>query len=284
MSTRTEEKQLLADARSITFAYGLDPVLRDVSFFADSGEMIGLLGPNGSGKSTLLRCLSGLLPVSHGSVMLTEREVRFMRRKQIAATVSFLPQTQEPVQHLSVRELVERGRHPHTAYGWRLSKRDHSAVEAAIEYLHLGDLRDRPVDRISGGERQRAWIAMVLAQDTPLVLLDEPVTFLDIKHQWALLDLLNDLKESLGKTLVTVFHDVNHAMAVCDRVYLLAEGKVLAEGAPEEVITPDSLHLTYGVSAHVCHVRQACRSVVVPHCSQRMRKPDRMYETSGCAG
>ena len=256
----------LVNAEEIAFAYGGEPVLKDVRFHAGSGEMIGLLGPNGSGKSTLLRCLAGLLSVSHGHVMLAGSDVRSMRRKQIATTVSFLPQTQEPVKHLTVRELVERGRHPHSASGWYLSKEDRSAVSEAIEYLQLETLRDRPIDQLSGGERQRAWIAMVLAQDTPLVLLDEPVTFLDIKHQWSLLELLSNLKESLGKTLVTVFHDVNHAIAVCDRVYLLAEGKVLAQGAPETVITAESLHLTYGVSAHVCHIRQACRSVVVPHC------------------
>ena len=260
-----DRNQAPANVEAISFAYGGEPVLQDVSFHAGSGEMIGLLGPNGSGKSTLLRCIAGILRVSQGRVMLAGRDVRSMRRKQIATTVSFLPQTQEPVNHLTVHELIERGRHPHSAYGWYLSKRDHSAVSEAIEYLQLEKLIDRPIDQLSGGERQRAWIAMVLAQDTPLVLLDEPVTFLDIKHQWALLELLSDLKESLGKTLVTVFHDVNHAIAVCDRVYLLAEGKVLAHGVPETVITAESLHLTYGIGADVCHVRQACRSVVVPH-------------------
>ena len=279
---RPDKSEPLAHAESITFAYRANTVLHDVSFRAGSGEMIGLLGPNGSGKSTLLRCLSGLLNVSRGRVTLAGREVRSMRRKQIAAAVSFLPQTQEPVKHLTVRELVERGRHPHTAYGWHLSKEDKAAISAAIEYLQLADLADRPIDHLSGGERQRAWIAMVLAQDTPLVLLDEPVTFLDIKHQWSLLDLLRDLKENLGKTLVTVFHDVNHAMAVCDRVYLLAGGRVLAEGAPESVITSRSLHLTYDVRAHVCHVERACRSVVVPHCSRHAQKQSSIHETSGC--
>ena len=275
-----DRNELLAHAESITFGYRAAPVLRDVSFRANHGEMIGLLGPNGSGKSTLLRCLAGLFSVSHGRVMLTGRDVRSMRRKQIAGTVSFLPQMQEPVKQVTVRELVERGRHPHTAYGWHLSKKDHYAVSAAIEYLQLERLRDQPIEQISGGERQRAWIAMVLAQDTPLVLLDEPVTFLDIKHQWSLLGLLCDLKENLGKTIVMVLHDVNHAMAVCDRLYLLAEGRVLAQGTPEAVITSELLNLTYGISAHVCYVKQAGCSVVIPHCSCQMRKQTQIYEAT----
>ncbi|MFP4431941.1 MAG: ABC transporter ATP-binding protein [Spirochaetaceae bacterium] len=261
----------VVNAEGLSFSYGEHDVLHNVAVAAHHGEVIGLLGANGSGKSTLLRCLAGLLPVRRGAVTLAGHDLRSMRRKQIAAMVSFLPQVHQTLDHLTVGELVARGRHPHTAFGWRLSSHDRDAVASALSYVQLDTLRNRPVNEISGGERQRAWIAMVLAQDTPLVLLDEPVTYLDIKHQWSLLEVLTDLARNLGKTLITVFHDINHAMAVCDRVYLLAAGRVSGHGSPEEVITPNALRRAYGVDAHVCHVHQACRSVVVPECSCRAR-------------
>jgi len=244
-----------------------DPLLARVNGLeAQRGEVVGLLGANGSGKSTLLRCLAGLLPVPRATVSLAGRDIRAMRRRQVATTVSYLPQAQETLNHLTVGELVARGRHPHTAGGWRLTNHDRAAVSSALAYMQLEDLADRPVNQVSGGERQRAWIAMVLAHDTPLMLFDEPVTFLDIKHQWSLLELLTDLAHNRAKTLVVVFHDINHAMAACHRVYLLRNGRVAAQGEPEDVITPHSLQHVYGVDAHVCHIRQACRSVVVPNC------------------
>lgn len=264
----------------LSFSYREHDVLHDVAVTVGHGEVVGLLGANGSGKSTLLRCLAGLLPVPRSTVTLAGHDLRSMRRKQIAAMVSFLPQVHETLNHLTVGELVARGRHPHTASGWRLSSHDREAVASALAYVQLDTLRNRPVNAISGGERQRAWIAMVLAQDTPLMLLDEPVTYLDIKHQWSLLEVLTDLARNLGKTLITVFHDINHAMAVCDRVYLLAEGRVSGHGSPEEVITPDALRLAYGVNAHVCHVHQASRSVVVPECSchARLGRPTSVWK------
>ncbi|MFP4511265.1 MAG: ABC transporter ATP-binding protein [Spirochaetaceae bacterium] len=261
----------VVNTNGLRFSYGDHDVLHNVALAAYHGEVVGLLGANGSGKSTLLRCLAGLLPVPRSTVTLAGRDLRSMKRKQIASMVSFLPQVHETLEFLTVGELVARGRHPHTAFGWRLSSHDRDAVASALSYVQLDTLRHRPINEISGGERQRAWIAMVLAQDTPLMLLDEPVTYLDIKHQWSLLEVLTDLSRNLGKTLITVFHDINHAMAVCDRVYLLAEGRVSVSGRPEEVITSDALRHAYGVSAHVCHVRQACRSVVVPECSCRAR-------------
>ncbi len=261
----------LVATKDLNFSYGRVKVLHDVTMSAGSGEIIGLLGPNGSGKSTLLRCIAGLLTPTNGSVHLQGHDIRAMRRKHVAAAVSFLPQVHEQIHNLRVVELVARGRHPHTTTGWHLSSKDQNAVSEAIGYMELSTLQDRSLDALSGGERQRAWIAMVLAQDTPLVLLDEPVTFLDLRHQWSLLEVLNDLKQSLGKTLITVFHDLNHALAICDRVYVLKTGAVYAHGEPEAVITSAALQGAYGVCAHICRVHEACRSVVVPQCIQGMR-------------
>ncbi len=139
--------------------YGSHRVLRGVDLVAQRGEVVGLLGGNGSGKSTLLRCLAGLLPVPRATVPLAGRDIRTMRRRQIATTLSHLPQTQETLNHLTVGELVARGRHPPTAGGWRLTNRDRAAVSSALAYMHLDDLAERPMNQVLGGERQRAWIA-----------------------------------------------------------------------------------------------------------------------------
>ena len=254
----------MLEVYQLDFFYGKKQVLHQIDLQAQPGEVISLLGPNGSGKSTLLRNLAGLLKPDAGTITLRGDPLEKLGRREIARQLSFLPQGQEPVQHMNVWELVARGRSPHQRAGWMMNSQDRETVQWALDYMALSHLAHRNVADLSGGERQRAWIAMVLAQDTQLVLLDEPVTYLDIKHQWDVLEVIQDLKESFHKTIITVFHDLNHAMAVSDRVYLLRQGEVFAQGPPETVITHSAMHDAYGIHAQVCRVQHCCHPVVVP--------------------
>lgn len=254
----------MLSVRGLGFRYQAEPVLKNVNMRAWPGEIISLLGPNGSGKSTLLRCLAGLMTPRQGEIFLKGRPVKAIGRRELARHLSFLPQGQEPVQHVTVWELVARGRSPYHAIGWVYSRQDRDIISWALDYMQLSHLQHRHVNSISGGERQRAWVAMILAQDTDLVLLDEPVTYLDLKHQWDLLEVIRALKKEFSKTVITVFHDINHALAVSDRVYLLKEGEVFTSGVPEEVITGPVLRRVFGVYAQVCRVQCCCRPVVIP--------------------
>jgi iron complex transport system ATP-binding protein len=183
-------------------------------------------------------------------------------KRELARHVAFLPQIKERMPGATVRELVALGRTPYQYTGWASSKEDRETVDWALDYMHLGSLQHKMVDELSGGERQRVWIAMVLAQNTPMILLDEPVTFMDIKHQWELLATIDRLKRSFKKTIISVFHDLNHAMEISDRLCLLHGGRVYQIGRADNVVTEEALEAVYGIRAQVCQV--CYRSVVVP--------------------
>jgi iron complex transport system ATP-binding protein len=181
------------------------------------------------------------------------------------------------MQGTTVRELVALGRTPHQKTGWVLSRKDKEKVDWALEYLQLVPLQHRLLDTLSGGERQRAWIAMALAQDTPLLLLDEPVTYMDLKHQWELLEIIIGLKEYFSKTIISVFHDINHALEVADRICLMHQGAVHRLGSPVSVITEETLRQVYGIHAHVCQVEPGWRPVVIPeglYCRRAKRRSE----------
>lgn len=251
-------------AKNLSFRYGKQNVLNGVNFSAEQAQIISLIGPNGSGKSTLLRCLCGLIPSGRNSVYLFGKPIESMGSKEISRCIAFLPQSHEKLQGVTVYELISMGRAPYHNSGWISTREDHKKIEWAIDYMQLRTLKHRPVERLSGGERQRAWIAMILAQDTPIILLDEPVTYMDLKYQCELLRTIKDLKESFHKTVVGVFHDINHAIEISDYVYLLKDGRVYLSGTSEKVITEKSIKDVYGVSAHVCKFKRCCRNVVVP--------------------
>ena len=229
----------------MTCAYADAPVLRDVSLRAEPGDMIGVIGPNGCGKTTLLRALSGLLPLRAGRVMLQERDIRDMRPREIARTIAVV--SQDPVVDFSfdVREVVLMGRTPHIGrLGWE-TKQDLDVVQKAMEYLDVAQLGDRPITEISGGERQRVFIAMALAQEPKLLLLDEATSHLDIDHQIGILDLIRERNRKEGLTVLLVSHDLNLAAEYCDKLLLMHKGRVMLAGAPEEVLTEENIHRVY---------------------------------------
>ncbi|SNS19015.1 iron complex transport system ATP-binding protein [Anaerovirgula multivorans] len=250
--------------KNLSFNYGKQNILDNVNFIAEKGQVISLIGPNGSGKSTLLRCLCGLIPVKRSSVFLFDRPIETLGAKEIARKVAFLPQSHERLQGVTVYELVSMGRAPYHRSGWVNTKEDQEKIAWAIDYMQIGHLTHRLAEMLSGGEKQRAWIAMVLAQDTPIILLDEPVTYMDLKYQCELLRTIKDLKDNFQKTVVAVFHDINHAIEISDSVYLLKNGHVYKAGGSEQVITEQAIKDVYGVYAHICKFKRCCRNVVVP--------------------
>ena len=175
-----------------------------------------------------------------------------------------MPQDLESIQHTTVYELVAMGRSPYQQFGWFLNQRDKELVEWAIDFMNLRSMVNRPLHRISGGERQRAWIAMILAQDTEIVLLDEPVTFLDLKDQWCLLEIINQIRLQYRKAFILVLHDINQAMTVADRFVVLKEGRVRAFGQSQDIITGHLLKDVYDVAARVCSLGDYTRPVVLP--------------------
>lgn len=254
----------MLETKNLNFSYNKERVLKNINFNAEEGTIISLIGPNGSGKSTLLRCLTKLLNVKSESIFLLDKPLNKYSRRELSQKIAFLPQMQGSVNHITVRELVGLGRSPYHTIGWVLNKNDIEKIDWAIDYMKLTHIQHRYLENLSGGERQRVWIAMVLAQDTPVILLDEPVTFMDIKHQWDFIEIIMNLKFKFGKTIVSVFHDINHAIEVSDCIYLMKNGEIYSFGNSDKVITEKSLFDVYGISAHVCKIKHRCRPFVVP--------------------
>lgn len=238
-------------ATDIAVSYGAAPVIGAVSLSIPDRSFTVLLGPNGCGKSTLLKALAGLLPVRRGTVELDGRPVDGMPVRDIARQIAILPQGPASPEGLSVRGLVEQGRYPHRNLFGRWSDADELACRTAIRLTGLDDQADRRLDTLSGGQRQRAWIAMTLAQETGVLLLDEPTTFLDLAHQIEILDLLRDFVRTRATTVVAVLHDLNQAARYADWLVLMKDGRVVQEGAPAGSLTEASVRQVFGIECRI---------------------------------
>ncbi|AFL52319.1 iron complex transport system ATP-binding protein [Sinorhizobium fredii] len=221
---------MLLSARNITVRYGELTALNDFSIDVAPGEIIALIGPNGSGKSTALHALAGLNRPSLGSAMIEGRGVGQWKRRELAKRLSFLPQAPLSPENMTVEQLVRQGRFAHLGLFGGFSSRDQQAVSWALKQTGLGELAERRLDAISGGERQRAWIAAALAQEARILLLDEPTSFLDIGHQVEVLELVCRLARERQVAVVLSIHDLNHAMAIADRIVLMTSGEVRFTG------------------------------------------------------
>lgn len=238
-------------ARDLTIGYDKRTISEHLSVEIPDGGFTVIVGPNACGKSTLLRALSRLLSPMAGEVVLDGAAIRSYRTKEVARRLGLLPQSSIAPEGITVSDLVARGRFPHQGMLRQWSPEDEVAVDRAMQATDLAGLASRLVDELSGGQRQRAWLAMVLAQETPLLLLDEPTTFLDIAHQIDVLELCSTLRRDHGRTLVAVLHDLNHAARYGTHIIAMRDGEIVAEGAPEDVITEELVEQVFGL---VCRV------------------------------
>nr|WP_208384061.1 ABC transporter ATP-binding protein [Modestobacter marinus] len=238
-------------AEDLTLAYGDRTVIEGLDLLVPPGRITAVVGANACGKSTLLRSMSRLLAPRSGRVLLDGKAVHRLPAKELARTLGLLPQSPIAPEGITVADLVGRGRHPHQRVFSRWSKEDDAAVAAALDATETTPLADRAVDELSGGQRQRVWIAMALAQQTDLLLLDEPTTFLDVAHQVEVLDLLTDLNRSRGTTIVMVLHDLNLAARYADHLVALSDGRIHAAGEPGDVLTEECVRAVFGLDSQV---------------------------------
>lgn len=255
---------------SITVGYGERQIIRDLDLRIATGELTVIVGPNACGKSTLLRALSRLHAPSQGRVLLDGKDISSLPTKQVAQRLGFLPQSPSAPQGLAVGDLVARGRYPHQPFLQQWSRRDEDAVRLAMRSTRVEHLADRGIDELSGGQRQRVWLALALAQDTPLLLLDEPTTYLDVAHQIEVLELCTRIRDEHGKTLVLVLHDLNQTARYADRVIAMSDGAIRAVGPPAEVFTPETIQEVFGLAARVVDDPETGTPMIVPRAVQPM--------------
>jgi ABC-type cobalamin/Fe3+-siderophores transport system ATPase subunit len=223
--------------RGLTLSYGERVISEALDLHVPDAAFTVIIGANGCGKSTLLRALARLVKPQAGEVLLDGNLIHRLPTKEVARTLGVLPQSALPPEGIRVADLVARGRHPHRDWLGRWTANDEVAITHAMRLARVDDLADRLVDELSGGQRQRVWIAMVLAQQTPLMLLDEPTTYLDLSHQIGLLELLRKLNREEKRTVVAVLHDLNHACRYADHLVVMREGRIVVQGAPKEIVT-----------------------------------------------
>lgn len=250
ISSRYNSAVMRLEAKEITAGYDRSKdILQAVSVAVETGQFVGLLGPNGSGKSTLLRVLTRVLSPRLGTIHLDGREIARWTPLEIAKRVAFVPQQEPAAFDFTVREVVLMGRYPHHARFRGDTAEDHAIVDRALQECDALALQDRPVTQLSGGEHRRVLLARALAQQTPLLLLDEPTAHLDVTHQAELLVTVRRLCREENKGALAALHDLNQAAEFCDRLVLVSRGRVIAEGTPEAVMTPDHMRLAYQAEA-----------------------------------
>ncbi len=252
-------------AQGLTAGYGNRTVLRDFNLSVSEGRITAIVGANACGKSTLLRTMSRLLVPYGGEMLLDGKSIHRMAPRALAKRLGLLPQSPLAPDGITVADLVSRGRHPHHGLLSRWTAADDAAVARAMEATGTADLAEREMDELSGGQRQRVWIAMALAQQTEVLLLDEPTTYLDIAHQIEVLDLLVDLNRADGTTIVMVLHDLNLAARYADRIVALAGGHLHAAGSPEEVLTADIVRHVFGLDCRIMTDPSSGRPMMLPH-------------------
>ncbi|MBC9715252.1 ABC transporter ATP-binding protein [Streptomyces sp. TRM66268-LWL] len=276
-TTENQERAPLnrLSADNVTLGYDQRVIAEQLSVEIPDHSFTVIVGPNACGKSTLLRALSRMLKPSQGRVLLDGQTIHSMPAKKVARTLGLLPQSSIAPDGITVADLVGRGRYPHQGLLRQWSAEDERIVQESMASTGVAELGDRYVDELSGGQRQRVWIAMALAQQTPLLLLDEPTTFLDIQHQIDVLDLCADLHEEQGRTLVAVLHDLNHAARYATHLIAMRDGKVIAEGAPAEIVTAELVEQVFGLPCQIIDDPETGTPLVVPAARKgRARKED----------
>ncbi|WP_250301102.1 ABC transporter ATP-binding protein [Streptomyces sp. NBC_01387] len=251
-------------ARELTLAYDDRTVVQELDLAVPDGRVTVIVGPNACGKSTTLRALGRLLKPRSGAVLLDGAELARIPTRKIAQAIGLLPQSPSAPEAITVADLVARGRQPHQHWWQQWSEEDERAVTDAMERTDTAALAERSVDELSGGQRQRVWIAMALAQETDLLLLDEPTTYLDIAHQVEVLDLVRQLNHERGRTVVAVLHDLNQAARYADHLVAMKSGRIVAEGHPKEIVTAELVREVFGLDSVVIPDPVTGSPLVVP--------------------
>ncbi len=261
---------------SLKTGYGGNPILNDLTLSLKRGKVTSIIGPNGCGKSTLLKSIGRILKPSGGGIYLEGEDVFRMETRELAKKLAILPQSPIAPAGISVAELVAYGRFPHQSGLRKLTSRDYDIVNWAIGATGLDSIREKEVDALSGGQRQRVWIAMALCQQTDIILLDEPTTYLDMAYQLEVLQLLESLNQTYGTTIVMVLHDLNLASRVSHEMIAMRSGEIVKAGTPDEVMTVETLRAVYDIEAHI--VRDAVTGAKV---CQSYKLRDRKLERIG---
>lgn len=248
-STAQQLDSTALHVKDVSVGYGERTVLDTLNVDIKRGAITSIVGPNGCGKSTLLRTMSRLLNPTKGEIVLDGKSIHDIPTRKLATQLGLLPQSPIAPDGIVVADLVGRGRTPHQGILGRWSQQDYDIVAEALETTGISDLAERSIDELSGGQRQRVWIAMALAQRTDTLLLDEPTTYLDVKHQLDVLDLLTELNRDRGTTIVMVLHDLNLAARYSDELVAVSGGKVFAHGHPREVITKENVKSVFGIDS-----------------------------------
>lgn len=238
-------------AEKLTLSYGDTIIIKEMDLVIPKGEISVFIGGNGCGKSTLLRSIARLLKPQAGAILLEGEAISGLSTKEVARKMAILPQSPSAPEGLTVLQLVKQGRYPYQSWLKQWSEEDEEKVARALENTGIEHLRDRTVDSLSGGQRQRAWIAMTLAQDTDVILLDEPTTYLDMTHQIEILDLLFELNEKEGRTILMVLHDLNLACRYAHNIVAIKDQQIFAQGKPEEVINCGLVKNVFGMECEV---------------------------------
>lgn len=237
----------ILDVESVTVGYSKKMILEDFRMTIPEGTITSIVGPNGCGKTTLLHTMSRVMKPDAGRVLIDGEDILAMDTKDVAGRLSLLPQASTAPAGLDVKGLVSYGRHPHKGAFEGLNVEDDESIGWAMDMTGIQHLAARPIRGLSGGQRQRVWLAMALAQNTDIILLDEPTTYLDMKFQMEILTLLKDLNETAGKTIVMVLHDINHASRFSDSMIAMKSGEIISAGSPEAVMTGHTLDEVFDI-------------------------------------
>ena len=261
------KQDIILAAKGLQAGYGERMIVRDVDLQVQRGDILSIIGPNGSGKSTLLKAMARLLPLNKGQVLLHGKDMHELPEKQIARMMAVMPQSMDFPADITVRELVSLGRMPYRGLFDAFGAKDKAVVDRVLALTNLADYQQRSIMALSGGERQRARLAMALAQEPELLLLDEPTTYLDIRHQLDLMLLIKSLHEKLGLTVAMVLHDLNHVARFSSRIVALQKGKIVADGSVQEVFKEKLIAALYGVENTVMELDAAGEKYLIclPH-------------------